>query len=242
MIYKKDEKMKDIHKKIIVTIAIIAVFSIAGFAAWKTAEWISNDGWPDAGGPDECRNYVEGIFVNVSMEIVDFSEEIADDGSIYYEKNNITYHCAEKKVALTIINNQSTYSDIWLLFYNPDPEEHGYGRYGLHDNLETGTISIFCSHPWYTFAFYGCGYSEQRHKEDWNWIDGNGCYNNNRLFIDRFSPGSIVVIPITFYIDRSYPGTFQDGQYYTSNAFWLMREYPDYSTCQIQKMPFEVRT
>jgi len=230
--------MKETHKKIIVTIiGIIAIFSIAGFAIW-----VSNDGQPDAGGSDgKYRNYVEGVFVNTSMDIVDFSEEIADDGGICYERNNITYHYAEKTYNLTITNNQSTYIDVWMLFHNPNPEIKGWRKYGLHNDLETDTITVFCKK--YKFAFYGCGYSEKWDKEDWNWIDENGCYNNNWLFADRIYPNKTVIVPIIFYIERSYPGTFMDGQYYTNNAFWMMRKYPDsYNTYQIQKTPFEVRT
>jgi len=181
-------------------------------------------------------DYVENKFVNVSMETVDFSEEIADNGSVYYKKNNITYHYAEKKVALTIINNQSTYSDVWLLFYKPGSN----GEYGLCNDLETDTISVFCkSHK---FAFYGCNYSEKWDKEHWNWIDGRGCYNDNWLFVDRLSPGSIVVIPITFYIDRSYAHTFRDGEYYTTNAFWLVYPLGNNDVRYIMKFNFEIRT
>jgi hypothetical protein len=186
------------------------------------------------------REYVEGKFITASMENVNFSKEIADDGSVSYDnpsyEGDITYYNWTKTYNLTISNNQSSYVDVFLIFYNPN-KSSTRGQ-GLHDNLEVETLSIFSTK--YKFAFYGYDYYEKYDKEDWNWADGRADYNDNWLFAERIYPNKNATIPITFSITKSYPGTFQDGQYYI--CYFYIASCSDHLTYQIQEIPFVVET
>jgi hypothetical protein len=167
-------------KKKIIIMVLMLVFTI--FSGCTETDDISG-----------YRSYVEGNFINASMENVDFSKEIADDGSVSYDnpsyEGDITYYNWTKTYDLIISNNQSSYVDVFLISYNPK-KSHPRGQ-GIHDNFEVETLSIFSTK--YKFAFYGHDYYEKYDKEDWNWADGRAAYNDNWLFAERIYPNTFVI-------------------------------------------------
>ena len=168
----------------------------------------------DISDNDRYLGYVEGNFVNASMEIVNFSKEVAEDGSVTYESvrheaNGMTFYRFEKMFVLTVYNNQSSFAQFDLMFVNPINNNEG-----LHDNLESSNLRVHYQ----------------------NVIDlWNGDYTG-RVINFQLEPGEVIMIPITFKFERSYSGTFQDGQHYTCYF------YAAGNTNQIQKIPFEVWT
>lgn len=170
-------------------------------------------------------DYIEGYVANATMENVNFSKEIGDDGSVGYDYpsyvGDITYFNWTKTYNLTITNNKSGGVFIDIYFQHPNQTIR---KQGLHDWLETESLSVYSQSAYWTtngFAFYGADYRERWDYDTWRWRDGDGLYNKQGCPYKILDENETVNIPITFKLSSCPSGTFYDGLLFPC-SFWIV--------------------